>query len=142
MDNVVYLDHKAKELDNLISGKKTMIIRGATGRKLPYGRVHKGDILYFIENKGDGLVKAKARVKDVFHSEQLTRTESEELVNHNQNRLLLDSGMLKRFSGKRYLVLIIIEDFEELVPFKIDRSQYSNMDDWLPVEDINKVIIK
>jgi len=142
MDNVVYLDHKAKELDNLKSGKKTMIIRGATGRKLPYGRVHKGDILYFIENKGDGLVKAKARVKDVFHSEQLTRTESEELVNHNQNRLLLDSGMLKRFSGKRYLVLIIIEDFEELVPFKIDRSQYSNMDDWLPVEDINKVIIK
>ena len=142
MDNVVYLDHKAKELDNLISGKKTMIIRGATGRKLPYGRVHKGDILYFIENKGDSLVKAKARVKDVFHSEQLTRTESEELVNHNQNRLLLDSGMLKRFSGKRYLVLIIIEDFEELVPFKIDRSQYSNMDDWLPVEDINKVIIK
>jgi len=142
MDNVVYLDHKAKELDNLISGKKTMIIRGATGRKLPYGRVHKGDILYFIENKGDGLVKAKARVKDVFHSEQLTKTESEELVNHNQNRLLLDSGMLKRFSGKRYLVLIIIEDFEELVPFKIDRSQYSNMDDWLPVEDINKVIIK
>jgi hypothetical protein len=142
MDNVVYLDHKAKELDNLISGKKTMIIRGATGRKLPYGRVHKGDILYFIENKGDGLVKAKARVKDVFHSEQLTKTESEELVNHNQNRLLLDSGMLKRFSGKRYLVLIIIEYFEELVPFKIDRSQYSNMDDWLPVEDINKVKIK
>ena len=142
MDNVVYLDHKAKELDNLKSGKKTMIIRGATGRKLPYGRVHKGDILYFIENKGDGLVKAKARVKDVFHSEQLTKTESEELVNHNQNRLLLDSGMLKRFSGKRYLVLIIIEDFEELVPFKIDRSQYSNMDDWLPVEDINKVKIK
>jgi len=142
MDNVVYLDHKAKELDNLKSGKKTMIIRGATGRKLPYGRVHKGDILYFIENKGDGLVKAKARVKDVFNSEQHTRTESEELVNHNQNRLLLDSGMLKRFSGKRYLVLIIIEDFEELVPFKIDRSQYSNMDDWLPVEDINKVKIK
>jgi len=142
MDNVVYLDHKAKELDNLKSGKKTMIIRGATGRKLPYGRVHKGDILYFIENKGDSLVKAKARVKYVFNSEQLTRTESEELVNHNQNRLLLDSGMLKRFSGKRYLVLIIIEYFEELVPFKIDRSQYSNMDDWLPVEDINKVKIK
>ena len=142
MDHIVYVDYKAKELDNLRSGKKTMIIRGATGRKLPYGRVHKGDILYFIENKGDSLVKAKARVKDVFNSEQLTRTESEELVNHNQNRLLLDSGMLKRFSGKRYLVLIIIEYFEELVPFKIDRSQYSNMDDWLPVEDINKVKIK
>lgn len=34
MDNVVYLDFKAKELENLKSGQKTMIIRGAMGRKL------------------------------------------------------------------------------------------------------------
>jgi hypothetical protein len=142
MDNVVYLDYKAKELDNLITGEKTMIIRGATGRKLPYGRVFKGDMLYFIENKGDGLVKAKVRVKDVFNSEQLTKTESEELVKQNQNKLLLDSGLSKRFSGKRYIVLITIESFQKLDPFKIDRSEYGNMDDWLPVEDINKVRIK
>ncbi len=32
MDYVVYLDAKAGELDNLLSGKKTMIIRGAAGR--------------------------------------------------------------------------------------------------------------
>ena len=142
MDNIVYLDYKAKELDNLISGEKTMIIRGATGRKLPYGRVFKGDMLYFIENKGDGLVKAKANVKDVFNSEQLTKKESEELVNQNQNKLLLDSGLIKRFSGKRYIVLITIESFQKLDPFKINRSEYGNMDDWLPVEDINKVKIK
>jgi len=142
MDNIVYLDYKAKELDNLISGEKTMIIRGATGRKLPYGRVFKGDLLYFIENKGDGLVKAKARVKDVFNSQQLTKKESEELVKQNQNKLLLDSGLIKRFSGKRYIVLITIESFQKLDPFKIDRSEYGNMDDWLPVEDINKVKIK
>ena len=111
MDNIVYLDYKAKELDNLISGEKTMIIRGATGRKLPYGRVFKGDLLYFIENKADGLVKAKARVKDVFNSQQLTKKESEELVKQNQNKLLLDSGLIKRFSGKRYIVLITIESF-------------------------------
>ena len=32
MDYVVYLDVKAGELDNLLSGKKTMTIRGAAGR--------------------------------------------------------------------------------------------------------------
>ena len=142
MDNIVYLDFKAKELDNLIAGKKTMIIRGATGRKLPYGRVFNGDMLYFIENKGDGLVKAKARVKDVFNSEQLTKAESEELVKQNQDRLLLDSGLIKRFSGKRYIVLITIESFQKVDPFRINRSEYGNMDDWLPVADINKVKIK
>jgi hypothetical protein len=37
MDHVVYLDAEAKELERLLAAQKTMIIWGATGRKLPYG---------------------------------------------------------------------------------------------------------
>ena len=89
MDNVVYLDYKAKELDSLKSGRKTMIIRGAMGRKLPYGRVNKSDVLYFIENKGDGLVKGKAIVENVINSEKLTKEQSVEIVEQNQDKSLL-----------------------------------------------------
>ncbi len=142
MDNVVYLDYKAKELENIKNGQKTMIIRGAMGRKLPYGRVNKSDILYFIENKGDGLVKGKAIVENVFNSEKLTKEQSIEIVEKHQDKLLLNKGLEKRFAGKRYLVLITIKDFEELEPFKIDRSDYGNMDDWLPVEKIENVKAK
>jgi len=142
MDNVVYLDYKAKELDNLESGQKKMIIRGAMGRKLPYGRVNKSDILYFIENKGDGLVKGKAIVDDVFNSDKLTKEQSIEIVEQNQDKLYLNPGLKKRFAGKRYLVLITIKDFEIIEPFKIDRSDYGNMDDWLPVENIEEVKLK
>jgi len=142
MDNVVYLDYKAKELDNLKSGKKTMIIRGAMGRKLPYGKVNEGDILFFIENKGDGLVKAKATVSEVFNSEQLTKEDSLKLIESNQPKLLLDNGLMKRFGGKRYLVLISIKDFCEIENFKIDKSEYGNMDDWLPVGNIDNVAIR
>ena len=59
MENIVYLDYKAKELEKLKSGEKPMIIRGAMGRKLLYGIVNKSDILYFIENKGEQLVREK-----------------------------------------------------------------------------------
>lgn len=139
MDNIVYLDYKAKDLENLKIGLKTMIIRGAMGRKLPYGRVNKDDVLYFIENKGDGLVKGKAIVENVFNSEKLTKEQSIEIVEKNQDKLRLNKDLEKRFSGKRYIVLITIKDFKELEPFKIDRSDYGNMDDWLPVENIEKV---
>jgi hypothetical protein len=94
-----------------------------------------GDVLFFIENKGDGLVKGKAIVDNVFNSEKLTKEQSIELVDQNQNKLLLNSGLKKRFSGKRYLVLITKKDFETIEPFKIDRTEYGNMDDWLPVND-------
>lgn len=139
MDHVVYLDYKAKELENLRKGIKTMIIRGAMGRKFPYGKVEPGERLFFIENKGDGLIKASAIVSDVFNSDQLTNEESIKLVGDHQNKLLLDNGLLKRFGGKRYLTLITIKDFRETENFKIDRSKFGNMDDWLPVGNIEKV---
>ena len=56
MDHVVYVDAKAKELAEILNRNKTMIIRGAAGRKMPYGRVCQGDTLYLIENDGSGLV--------------------------------------------------------------------------------------
>jgi hypothetical protein len=142
MDHVVYLDYKAKELDNLKNGKKSMLIRGAMGRKLPYGKVVPGDRLFFIENKGDGLIKATAVVSDVFNSGQLTKEESLKLIEKHQDMLQLDSGLLKRFGGKRYLVLIAISHFAETEGFRIDRSTFGNMDDWLPVGDIDSVKVR
>lgn len=139
MDHVVYLDRKAKELDNLRNGTKTMIIRDAMGRKLPHGRVDIGDTLYCIENNGDGFVKAKATVATTFHSTQLTSEESLALIENNQPYLQLDDGLKKRFGGKRYMVLITVKDFSVIDAFRIDRSAYGNMDDWLPVGDINTI---
>lgn len=139
MDHVVYLNHKAKELENLLNGTKTAILRGATGRKIPHGRVEKGDVLYFIENVGDSLIKAKAEVNDVFHSDKLTPEESIAIVDSHSSELKLDSTLYKRFAGKRYLVLIHCEDIQPLESFPMNRSAYSNMDDWLPVGDINTV---
>jgi hypothetical protein len=36
-------------------------------------------------------------------------------------------------------VLIEVKNVKPLEPFAIDRSEYGNMDDWLPVEKIEKV---
>ena len=142
MDHIVYLDYKAKELYNLTIGKKSMIIRGAMGRKVPYDRVFKGDTLYFVENKGDLLVKAKAKALDVYFSDKLSREDSFKMIDKYQNKLMLNTALKKRFAGKRYLTLININDFVLLEhPFEIDKSEYSNMDDWLIVKEINTVMV-
>jgi len=142
MDHVVYLDAQAKELENLLSGSKTLIIRGATGRKLPHGRVDAGDMLYFINNNAEGKVRAKAKVKNAFHSEKMTEEESRALMKKNQPKLSLTEKQIKRWAGKRYIVLIEVADVKEIPPFAIDKSKYGNMDDWLPVEKIESVVMK
>ncbi|MEW5868474.1 MAG: hypothetical protein AB1894_04305 [Chloroflexota bacterium] len=141
MDHVVYLDASAKELELLLAHDKTMIIRGATGRKLPHGRVHAGDVLYFINNNAEGRVRAKATVVNALHSDKLTPEESAQLVEQHQGKLRLSPRQAARWAGKRYLVLVEVGEVETLEPFGIDKSAYGNMDDWLPVENIERVIV-
>jgi len=139
MDHVVYVDAKAGEMGKLINDENKIIIRGAAGRKMPYGRVNPGDMLYLINNNAEGVIKAKAVVTNVFNSEKMTRQESIALVEKNQDKLHLTDQQFKRWAGKRYLVLVKVGQVTKATPFQIDKSNYSNMDDWLPVGDIGKV---
>ncbi len=141
MDHIVYTDAKSNEMELLVAGEKVMIIRGATGRKMPYGRVNVGDVLYFINNNAEGMVKASGKVTAVFNSDKMTQEESKALVDKNQSKLKLSDQQYKKWAGKRYLVLIEVDGIEELSPFGIDKSEYGNMDDWLMVDDINTVVI-
>jgi hypothetical protein len=142
MDHVVYVDKKANEMQRLIDGEKSIIIRGANGRKLPYNRVHAGDCLYLINNSAEGEAKAKANVKRVVQSEKMTEEESCQMIVDYQSGLQLTPAQLKRWNGKKYLIMIELDQIQAIDPIKIDKSNYGNMDDWLPVEDINTVIIE
>jgi hypothetical protein len=139
MDHVVFVDVKDQELNKLLAGTKRMLIRGAAGRKLPHGRVNPGDRLFFIQNNGEGMIRASAVVSFVLNSEKLSETESQQMVEQYQPELQLGSAQLKRWSGKRYLVFIRVDEIKAVEPFTIDRSEYSNMDDWLPVGEIERV---
>ena len=48
MIHLVYCDDKEKVLEKILSGEKTMIVRGAAGRKIPHSRVFEGETLYFM----------------------------------------------------------------------------------------------
>ncbi|KJS87681.1 MAG: hypothetical protein JM58_03150 [Peptococcaceae bacterium BICA1-8] len=138
MEHLVYCDAKAKVLEKILNGTKTMIIRGAAGRKLPHGRVFEGETLYFIENNGNGLINAKATVKSVFNSEKMTEDESKAVVAENQNKLNLTDTQIKRWAGKKILCLIEIKDVETIETLKLNRQ--SNMDDWITVEKITSIL--
>lgn len=52
MVHLVYCDNAGKKgekvLDKILAGTKTMIVRGAAGRKIPHSRVFEGERLYFF----------------------------------------------------------------------------------------------
>jgi len=134
-EHLVYLDKKGKELEKLLQGTKTAIIRGAAGKKSPLGgRVNIGDELFFVETGGSLLVTHKAIVKDVNETGKMTEDESIRFVNENQNKLELAKHQFERWAGKKFLCIIEVEKLESITPFEYDRK--SNMDDWVITKDI------
>jgi hypothetical protein len=138
MDHIVYLDAKAGEMENLLLGNKSMIIRGATEMRLPHGIVKEGDNLFFINNNAEGVIRARGVVSSVISSGILTEEESFKTIIMNQDKLQLPDSQFEKIAGKRYLVLIGLENIEELDPLRFDRSCFTKMDDWIAVGNIEE----
>ena len=141
MDHIVYLDSKAKELENLICGNKSMIIRAATAKKLPHGDVSEGDVLYFMNNNGETEVKARGVVSSVLNSEKLSVEESFRTIINHQDKLQLPDKQFEKIAGKSYLVLIGLSDIKEVKPFHVDGISCSSSEGWILVKSIESVAI-
>lgn len=141
MVHLVYCDNIGKKgdkvLDKIMNNKKTMIIRGAAGRKIPHSRVFNGEQLYFME-KGTGKITASAIVCNVMNYVKLSEEEINEVLTTNQPKLNLSENQQKRWF-KKCLCLVEFKDVKEITPLDFDHQD--NMDDWLIIEKIEDVVV-
>lgn len=136
MVHLVYCDNAGKKgvrvLDKIIAGTKTMVVRGAAGRKIPHSRVFEGERLYFIE-KGSASITATAIVKSVQNYVKLSEEEITRILSENSGKLNLSDKQMVRWH-KKCLCLVEFENVEEIVPIAFEHQ--SNMDDWLILKRI------
>ncbi|MEG2195407.1 MAG: hypothetical protein RRY11_11415 [Terrisporobacter sp.] len=137
MVHIVYCDDKEKVLEKIISGTKTMVIRGAAGRKIPHSRVFEGETLYFMK-KGTGKISAKANVVNVENHVKLTQDESLNIIQKNGDKLNLSKKQINRWN-KKCLCLVEFNNIEEIDSLELDHQK--NMDDWLIVEKVEDVLV-
>jgi hypothetical protein len=137
MDHVVCLDEGAKELENLVNGNKSMILRGDDVINLHFSQVKKGDMLYFVKENGITEVMAKGIVSSVCCTGRLTEEESYETVIRNQDRLQLPDSQFYNVAGKKYLLLIGLDYIEEIRPFSIGAISFTGKNDLFPVGNIS-----
>lgn len=137
MVHLVYCDDKSNELDKILDGQKTMIVRGAAGRKIPHSRVFNGETLYFMK-KGSKKITAKAQVTNVQNPVKLSDEEITSTLRANQSKLCLTDKQKERWH-KKCLCLVEFADVEQIEPLDFDHQ--SNMDDWLIIEKIEDVVV-
>lgn len=139
MDHLVSVDSEAKELDRLLEGHKTIIIRGFNEPVSPFGKVKEGDNLFFITTNRAGMVQGKAVVKNVLNSEILDEKGSIELINRHLMELMLTENQLNRCYGKPYIMLIRIMNVQRTSLFMLNENSIKSFSDWLIIENIDKI---
>lgn len=141
MVHLVYCDNTGKKgektLDKILAGTKTMVVRGAAGRKIPHSRVFNGERLYFME-KGSASISATAIVKSVENYVKLSDEEIGKTLEANQSKLNLSEKQKLRWH-KKCLCLVEFENVEKITPLSFDHQ--GNMDDWLIIERIEDVLV-
>lgn len=137
MIHLVYCDDKAKVLEKITAGEKTMVIRGAAGRKIPHSRVFEGETLYFMK-KGSAKISATAAVKAVQNYVKLSDEEIDKVIEENQPKLSLTEKQ-KQLWHRKCLCLVEFENVKEIAP--LDFEKQNNMDDWLILEKIEDVVV-
>ena len=142
MVHLVYCDNAGKSgqrvLDKILAGTKTMVVRGAAGRKIPHSRVFQGENLYFME-KGSGEISAMARVKAVENYVKLSEEEISRVLTENQEKLKLTDKQNTRWHTKCLCLVEFEEVHKREPPLAFDHQ--GNMDDWLIIEKIEDVVV-
>lgn len=137
MVHLVYCDNISHEIEKIKDNTKTMIIRAATGRKIPHSRVFTGETLYFME-KGTKKITLTATVKNVQNYVKLKEEEITKIIEENNNKLKLTDKQKERWH-KKCMCLIEFENVNHITPLDFDHQ--NNMDDWLIIEKIEDVVV-
>lgn len=137
-EHLVYLDNEGKELEKLINGEKSMIIRGAASKKSPLGgRAKENDILYFVEKGGKMEVTHRGVLTKVIEKYKMSPEESTEFIEGFGQELNLSEKQKARWYGKKCIGIYEIAHLEAIESFKYNREK--NMDDWIITDTIDDI---
>lgn len=140
MDHIVLLEPGADMIAQIKSGKKTYVLRGGMGKKIPYGKLQEGETLYFAEEASVPEVQARATVSRLVQTDKLGREQSVALVSGFADKIK-SAAEEGKYAGKRYLVLVEFTNLDTVEPFQVNRQKTEGEEDWLLARRIDLVKI-
>ncbi|NCT55437.1 hypothetical protein GW755_01180 [bacterium] len=133
-------------LGNILAGNKTIESRWYVNKVAPWGKIFKGDTVYFKES--GCAITAKSKVKSVSQYSSLNENVIVQIIK-NYGRQIAPDTLSKEFlawgkkqSNKKYCILIFLEKVKKVEPFNINKTGFGSSAAWLCVENIDKVKIK
>lgn len=141
MDHVAIMNKSWGLTQKILSGQKKIESRWYKSKYSPWGKIHKGDVVYF-KDSGEP-VSIKAEVEKVISFSDLTPEKVRQILDKYGNDDGLESDKIKEFfelfKNKKYCLLIFLTNPQKIEPFEINKTGFGTMSAWLTVGNINTI---
>lgn len=138
MDHVAIMTPGWKMIPRILDGEKTIESRWYQTRRAPWGKIEKGDRVFFKDS--GKAITVMARVKRVWQFEIHDLNEAEKIVAEFGGRIcLVDSDVGSWPRVPKYCVLVELQDPASITPFAIDKRGFGAGTAWMTMDSIEKI---
>jgi hypothetical protein len=139
MNYLVFLDTRAGEMEKILSGVKTMVIKEFNPAHAPAHPVNPGDSLYFLRNNDDCAVRVKATVVRVLPTEERSDEDLAHILKELQPRLQLTEEHYNYWSAKQRMLLVEFDSAQKIAVIHIAPHKITDHPDWPPCEEFSPI---
>jgi hypothetical protein len=138
-ESSVTLDSRAGELEKILSGVKTMLVREFDPTQTTAQPVSPGDSLYFLRNKEECALRGKATVVRVLFFTSNSGEDLSQPLKENQPRLQLTEDQYNYWSTKKGIVLVEFETAHKIDVIHVEPKKIMDRSEWIAFEAFSLV---
>jgi hypothetical protein len=139
MDYLVFLNAQASELEKILSGVKTMLIKEFDPAHTTAYSVSPGDSLYFLRNNGECAVRVKATVTRVLFFTNSLDQDLSHTLKELQPRLQLTEDQYNTWSARKQVLLVEFGSAHKIGVIRVARDKITDRSDWIAFEAFNLI---
>jgi len=139
MNHLVFLDPRAGELEKILSGVKTMLVKEVDPARTSAHPVSPGDSLFFLRNKDEFALRGKATVVRVLSFKNNSDEDLSQPLKEMQPRLQLTEDQYSYWSAKKGIVLVEFDCAHKIDVIQIASQKISDRSEWIAFEAFSPI---
>ena len=139
MNYLVYLDTRAGELERVLSGVKTMLIKELDPAGTTTYPVRRGDSLYFVRDNGESAVRVKATVTRALSLTNRLGQDLSHALKEMQPRLQLTEEQYNYWSARDQVLLVEFESAHKIGAIEVAPRKIADRSDWVAFRDLSLI---
>jgi hypothetical protein len=139
MNDLVFLDSHAGELEKILSGVKCMLVKEIKSSQSSLCRVSQGDSLYFLRDKDDRAVRVKATVVSVSSFINGLDEELPHALKELQPRLQLTEDQYNYWSAKQQVLLVEFDCAQKISVIQVAVDIVTDRANWIPFKEFSQI---